>query len=914
QLDDAHESIESGRARLESGQSELESAQQELIDSESRLSDAAVTLESGRARIDEGQRQLDVTGAQLRDALNTLNGYEAQINSAKAQLDEGRARIDEAQETIAMATEFLHDFSVEINNHKDELRDTLRSAIRSVIGDYADMFDWTDSGELPEVGDPNADFTKYPVTRGFILDLNKSLGDNLYAAIASLGIPEEDLRAAFEAASQIYEELSDGTTWLDRIVEYAVEKYRYYEQEYEDIADCARSWNDYNAQYIDGMARYQAGLEEYNTRLAQYNSARAELDRRWDQYYSGLARYNSGRRQLDDARTQWESGNAEYQSGQSQLEEGRQSIESGAGALESGRADLVERESQYESGLSEYESGLEQLEQSREELIKMDQCRWIVLSAQESSAYVNIARSSQNLKDVAMTFSGVFLFVAALVIFSTLGRIIDEQRTMVGATKAMGLYNREVFTKYLSFGLSGTVIGMALGVVSAYLIVQMIILKGYGKAFIYGMGNYSFNIPLTIIVVIAGAILATVTVWFACHELLRSTAVELMQGKIPSIKYMSKTGKSSTGYLYSKLILRNMLTDKKRVAATIVSVTGCCALLVGGFTIQYAIQNCVTGQFERYEHYDMKVRFDPAKSGNISEVLTENGASYYPVLESVYPVRVSGRLLSMDLLCGDLDGIGDYFTLIDTVTGEEADGNTEGVWIHRKVSESYGLSAGDDIIIFNRTMKPFRVRVAGVYENFIGYYMFMNRQTYSSLFGEEPSDNTYLVINNGADQKSLSALLKVTDGIKSIVDTADSRASYERVSSVLNSVSLICIVMSAMMAYFILLNLVSMFINQKKRELTVMRVNGFSLKQVINYVAREFFVSTVIGTILGLGSGALLGYRVIRLIESDMTQFDRMIQWRGWIFSIIITFIFVTLVCIPAFRKIKYLRLTDINE
>ena len=92
-----------------------------------------------------------------------------------------------------------------------------------------------------------------------------------------------------------------------------------------------------------------------------------------------------------------------------------------------------------------------------------------------------------------------------------------------------------------------------------------------------------------------------------------------------------------------------------------------------------------------------------------------------------------------------------------------------------------------------------------------------------------------------------------------------------------------------------------------------MRICGFTLSEVVNYVARELVVSTVIGIILGLISGSLLGLRVIKLLESEQIQFDRSIQWNGWLFSVLITILFAAVICVPVFRKLKYLKLSDIT-
>ena len=918
QLTDASASLSSGKEQLESGESQLTDVSQSLVDAESQLTDASGSLVSGSEQIEEGQRQLDEAAKKLKDAHKQLQQYESEMKDAKEFLDNAKEMIKEAEVYFKTNKKVLEDSMEVLNESKDATRKLLHDAIYKAIGHYADdWIDWSSSEKLPDIDDPKASATKFAITKNIVIDLNKSMGDNIYAILSKSGIPEDKLREAFQEITGIYEEISDGTTWLDKVVEYAVAQYKDKEDKYNQLAGVAKAWDENHAEYLSNKELYREGLEKYNKKLKEYNEGRKKLDDGWDQYYSGLAKYNSGRKRINEARATWESANQQYSEGQSQLEDGRQSYASGVEALESGKQELESRQVQYDQGITEYESAVDKLNLTRDQLKKMDECRWVVLSSRENHAYTTIWRSAANMADIAHTFSGVFMFVAALVIFSTLGRIIDEQRRMVGATKAMGLYNREVFAKYLTFGLSGTVIGMIFGVVFAYVLIQKIILKGYSPIFVYGEGKFSFSIPLTVVVLLTGVVLATVTVLFACYSLLKSTAVNLMQDKAPDIKRKPKSSKSKSMHLYSKLILFNMLTDKKRVVATIISITGCCALLVGGFTIQYAIQNCITGQFDKYELYDQKMFFENGVSQTAAEdiagKISESGSECISIYDKYHMAGSDDRLIIAELVAGDLASMDKFYNLTDVETGEKINVSEVGVWIHKKVSETYGIEKGEDIIIYNDAMKPHRVRVAGVFNNYIGYYMFMTNENYEALFGSAPEKNAFFVNNNGADKAKLIENVKSVKGFKSVTDTSELRDKYQSMSKVLNAVSIICIIMSAMMAYFILLNLVSMFIHQKKRELTIMRICGFTLSEVINYVARELVVSTVIGIVLGLISGALLGLRVIKLLESEQIQFDRSIQWNGWIFSVLITILFAVIICVPVFKKLKYLKLSDIT-
>ena len=118
--------------------------------------------------------------------------------------------------------------------------------------------------------------------------------------------------------------------------------------------------------------------------------------------------------------------------------------------------------------------------------------------------------------------------------------------------------------------------------------------------------------------------------------------------------------------------------------------------------------------------------------------------------------------------------------------------------------------------------------------------------------------------------------------------------------------------MAAVMAGVVLLNLTNIYILQKKRELTVMRINGFTTKEVIAYVTRETVITTILGIILGLIFGSAFGYRIVRALEQSFYRLERSICFSGWLYAAIMTVFFTVIVNIIALRKVKDLKLTDV--
>ena len=135
---------------------------------------------------------------------------------------------------------------------------------------------------------------------------------------------------------------------------------------------------------------------------------------------------------------------------------------------------------------------------------------------------------------------------------------------------------------------------------------------------------------------------------------------------------------------------------------------------------------------------------------------------------------------------------------------------------------------------------------------------------------------------------------------------------FEDYTKVLTLIAVLLTVVAGLMAYFILLNICNMYISQKKRELIIMRINGFTVREVKNYVARETIYTTAAGIVLGLGVGTGVGYQIIRFVELPHLQFVRSPYFIGWVLAVAITLIFVGLINYLSLRQVSTLKMTDL--
>ena len=854
---------------------------------------------------DEYKKKTDVAKERLnviadeRSALRTKevrDKYQKEINDGQKKLDDAKEKLDKGKKELDKGKTAIKENEEKLKNAKKELdngKQTLDSS-----KDKLDSAQYTLSSSKDELDAAKSE-----------LDANKQKLDNAESELNSskelLDIAKQVLDAAKNASP---EELAELTP----------EELQAYEQ---GVAYAEEKYNQGLAEYNEGKKQFDAGKAKYDSALAQYESSKAKYDSGVAQYENGKAQYDAGEAEYYSGLAQYEAGLDEYYSGKSQYDDGvakyaenKQKYEDGVKELEKAKKTLADKEKEYNNGVKEYKKNVQKLDDAKKKLADLKDCSWFVFDIGSNGGFMHLSLSAKSISSLSITFSLFFVVIAALVIYTTIKRIVDEQRKLVGTTKALGFFNSEILGKYLIFGISATIVGALIGIIAGYFVIQGVVLNSYSNMYVIGGIPAGILIGTSVLAVGLAIVLAIVAVTISCLSLMRSTAIDLMREKQPKTRKSSK--KSKSGGLYSRLILRNMRSDLPRVIVTTVSVAGCCALLAIGFTLRGSVSSVADKQYGDIVKYDERLTFNSGASDNVEKdietILDDAGIKWVKAQSGLRAFKAGSDVEYTDLVCGDMKALSEFYNFKTWKTNDNIPTDEDGVFIQCRTTETSGKDKGDEIIIYDGTMTPYNVKVAGVFNNYMARNTIMNEASYEKYFGEKPEMNTYFLCLNGADKDKLVEKLDQVKGYESLTPAAEDRGKLELVTNVFNKVAILLLVIAGLMAYFILLNITKMYVNQKTRELTIMRINGFTVKEVKRYLNTETIITTIIGILLGIGVGALMGYIVIRFIEMPHAQFVRTPYILGWVISAAITAVFSIVINAFGTRKVKDLKLTDV--
>ncbi len=575
---------------------------------------------------------------------------------------------------------------------------------------------------------------------------------------------------------------------------------------------------------------------------------------------------------------------------------------------------------------------------------------YYILGRETNIGYVCFESDSDIVNGVAKVFPVFFILVAVLVCMTTMNRMVEEQRSMIGMLKALGYGEAAIMGKYMIYSGTAAVVGC----VGGYLIGTYV----FPEVIWYAYHLMYLNIPLErvtdwtlVIIVLAASLMCTVgTTWFSCRYELSETAASLMRPKAPKpgkrvllerIPFIWKRLK-----FLKKVSVRNIFRYKKRFFMMIIGISGCTALLLTGFGINDSISGFADNQYEEIQVGDGVATLSTAMSSedinvqndaedeagsaiemgepgdstmdgqasgsatSLTDLLESDTSCYDFVSESSWDLVESDGIKSVNMVIMEKPENVDKYMKFADKDGNKIDypGDGEAV-INNALADLYDLKVGDDITVRNSDMEEINVTISGIFRNHVYNYVYISPDTYETQMGEAPEyKSVYFNLKDGADAHEISADLMDDSNVVSVTMNKDMKERISKMMKSLNYIVLVVILSAGALAFIVLYNLTNINITERIREIATIKVLGFFRNETSAYVFRENRVLTAFGIIVGLGLGILLHGFVIGQIKVDMVSFDTYIAPMSYVYSIVLTFVFNFLV-----NRIMSVRLEKIN-
>ena len=964
ELDDARAEFEAERADAEA---ELAESWAELEDAARQLGDALEELISGQAEIDDGWAELNAGEAEIAEGRAQLAAgwaeFEQSTSEARAELasmlEDGREQALEtarAEATAAAKAQVeqmrpvIEQQALAAFEDQEEVKRAL--AIREMLAEQLEPIQaqWGTLEALEAaIEQTSGNVTAYTTAQKAIEELDGQIGE-IEQRIDELDMTDPEYESAkAELEQQIggLEEQRDGYQATINQLNAQVGGLEALQAMLEQETKAAELWNMVNTiderlesgrrAAIDAAmdAALQAALDEalpLAEARAEEEFAQIEEDS-WRAFDDGVA---VGRRELERAE-------AELEEGAAGLPAARQALIDAQAELDRGRAEYEDGMTEYQDGLAEWQDGRTEadkqfaeaeaeLADAQAEIDDIDTATWYVQTRSSLSSYSSISSDANSIEAIGTLFPIVFLVVAALVSLTTITRLVEEERGLIGTYKALGYRNGEIFAKYLTYALAACISGCLLGLFLGFIALPafiftifdiMYLLPSYGFSFepLYGFGGMAI-----FIVAIGG------TAYLACRSEVRRTPAELMRPKAPKsgsrifLEHIPAVW-SRLSFL-NKVTARNLFRYKRRFFMTVAGILGCTALIVCGFAIKDSVAELVPEQYERIAHYSILAAMEPDDHNDAIAELAEDARVDEVV--SIYidttTLKYNGSEESVQLIVipddyARSDRFSRFVSITDLDTNASVDVPKHGAVITQNASEVLNFSAKDTVELQDSHLEQTEIDVTRIARNYLGNYVYMTQSAYLEAFGDRASalDDTGAFQANGAlvrctgDDAEASLTEELADDSRflSVTSTDELAEDFSKSFMLINAVVAIVLGMAAALAFAVLFTLSTTNISERERELATIKVLGFRPREVHHYVNKETIILTMIGIVCGLPLGYVLGDMLLHALKMPSISFLTVVTPLSYVFAAVLPLVFALAVNLITNRTLNRINMIE---
>ncbi|MDT2612690.1 ABC transporter permease [Enterococcus dongliensis] len=620
---------------------------------------------------------------------------------------------------------------------------------------------------------------------------------------------------------------------------------------------------------------------------------------------ANLAKLDAGQKELDQAQKQLEQ--------QSQTAPNPQLVQA--------QAELAAQQKELNGNREQLLSAQEEIAKSEKELHELKTPSYTYTQRADNPGFQEYGDLSERIAAIANVFPIFFFFIAALITFTTMTRMVEENRREIGTLKALGYSRFEISIKYIIYALSAATLGIVLGsLIGTHTLPRLIFVLSSDRYNFPGVQAFYLARPI---------IQATIAFLFASlgaallvllRELHEKPAV-LLQPKAP------KPGKRifleritpiwSRMSFNSKVSYRNLFRYKSRMVMAVIGIAGCAALMVAGVGLKDSIGSVGDKQFGPIIDYEATVTLkEQPDYAAVSSVISQDEkiTSYLATMNQTVELKQKGQAnqkLTM-MVPEDRQKFENYLHL--KTGGETFELPEDGVVITQKMAELFELEKGEQLTIYDEDQQTFKVKIAEIADNYLGNFLYLSKEYYQQVRTKEFIKNSYLLKSQKmtkTEEKKLAQKLLSTKQVMNTSFMSTQIKTQEHSMENLDGIVWIFVVLSGLLAFIVLYNLTNINVSERLRELSTIKVLGFYDREVTSYIFRENFVFTFLGILFGYGLGIVLTKFILDQASMESITFPLVIRPGAYLVSGGLTILFSAIVMVATHFRLRHINMID---
>ncbi len=543
------------------------------------------------------------------------------------------------------------------------------------------------------------------------------------------------------------------------------------------------------------------------------------------------------------------------------------------------------------------------------------------IERKDQTSYAMFHSDEVGLKSMAAIFPMLFFIVSAVIIYITMTRMIENQRTQMGVLKALGYSNWQIMLHYQNYPLLVGILGSVFGSLIGVFFAGKGLLNMFNALYNIPTGNPAANLKLAIPASLMALFFCVFAGYNACRKELRQVPAVSMRPKPPAsgkktlLEYLK--GFWNRINFSWKIIFRNLFRYKRRSAMTSLGIIFSMALLLTAFGTRSSMNNLMEMQFEDIQRFDLKISF--AQTLNADELNYIRSIDHVETVEPVFEtgMEIVNGWRKKDIGVIALDHQSELYGVYDP-KGNPAILPYDGILLPERLIHLLGLQSGKQVTL--RSYYPGKnedkdrktVTVKGATTQYIGQSAVCSIDYMDHLMDEGMIINSaHIRLEDATYEK------EVTDRLKDIltVNTIQSKAEIvTNTNKMLKSINTIILFMqggASILAIAVIYNITNINIFERRREIATLSVLGFTTAELKSLIFNENFFISSFGILGGMPLGRFLAGLVIETQSNDNMHMPMILDPSGYLLAALMILAFTTIANFLLRNKITSINMVE---
>ena len=513
---------------------------------------------------------------------------------------------------------------------------------------------------------------------------------------------------------------------------------------------------------------------------------------------------------------------------------------------------------------------------------------------------LNLCSELSSLAMQAMTLPLVFLGVAALVLNVVMLRMAEQQRTIIGTLKALGVRNSAIFAHFLKFGLfvglAGGVIGCGLGWMISWGMTSM-----YAEFYTFPcLENHAYASTMLFAVLVA-VFFAAMGTLHGVDAILRLSPAESMRPSPPS------SGGGVTleriGWLWRRLgfrwqmVLRGLLRQRGRTAVGVLSAALGSGMVLMSLGLVDSLNYMIRLQFDKVmlADYNISLR-DEVGLDAVGEAARMPGVERLEATLDMPCEFRHGNRRKISALTGIAEGAA--LTVPTDPDGKAVKVPSSGLLMSKRLAEILDIREGGlvEITPLKGERRPVYAEVAGVVDSVFGLPVYTEYRHLCRILGQEAPVSSIQVrsFRSPDDLRGFFKEMKKSPELASVVISEWQKWHLQNdLIAKLKLMTFVMIAFAAVIFFGSILNAALISISERRREISTFRVLGYHSLEVGQLFVRETMLVNLLGTAVGLPIGLQMLSALCGLFGNEMFSVPCQVEPLTWLYSLLLSVAFV---------------------